>query len=205
MRVLILLLFICFISCVRKKEQVDFYHISAFPLKGLSPDAFYVINYLDSPMYKIKWGNKNIDTLTTDTTYSVLGSGAAGYMTSNKEAIFLEQECGTDCNYVIVLPFNKDVKPKVFYECIAIDTSNNLIAYITENDSSFFAIENFLTNKVIKIREHNICQSVTKLRCIDSCYFDNTFFYLKSFGHNYRGVNEPDWIIKRYSTKEVAK
>jgi hypothetical protein len=203
---LLILLAVTFHSCKNgQSEQINFSNGAPFRRERLQDDLFYSIVYLDSPYYKIKWGHKAIDTLITDSTYSLLGSGPAGYLTSNRSGIFLEQECGTSCNYLIVLPFNKTVKPKLYFEFIAIDTANDLIAYVTEDEPSFFAIENFLNSNRIKIAEENTCKSAVKFSCIDSCYFDSAFFYVRWHGENYDGSKNPDWMVKKYSTKELIK
>ena len=111
-------------------------------------------------------GHKDIDALFTDGIYSLLGRRPASYLTSNKSAIFLEQECGTSCNYIIVLQLNKSIKPKLYYGYLTIDTTDDLIAYMTEDEPSFFAIENFLTANRIKITEDNICKSALKSSCM---------------------------------------
>jgi hypothetical protein len=193
------LLFIAAVSCNgQKKEQFNFSKKEAFPIHKLSNDLFYSFVHQDSVHYKIVWGHKLVDTLTSDTTFIVLGSGDLGYLTSNKDAIILEQECGTECNYLVVLPLTNKKKLKVYYNSIAIDSSNNLIAYVPEDRSNFVSIESIITQKKIDIREET-CDAAAKIDCIDSAFFDNNNFYLKWFV----GKDTKVTRTKKYSLSQI--
>lgn len=193
-----------FLSCTdNHSEPIDFSRNKAFPIVALPDNTFYSIVPLDSPYYKIRWGNKYGDTLLTDTTFSVLGSGPVGYLTTNKNAIFLQQECGTNCTFLVVLPFSKTAKPKLFFECIAIDTTNNLVAYVTEDDSSFIAIENIMNGKKMSIYQSDICQSAVKIGCVDSCFFESDKFYLRWSKDNSKNLDKPAFGIRKYLTREI--
>ena len=125
--------------------------------------------------------------------FEILGSGTLGYLTSNKSAIILNQECGTSCSFLVILPIEGNIE-HIYYNPQAINLENNLIAYSPTSfkDSVFLIVENYINHKHINIYENNVCNSTFKGDCIECCYFNKEELVIVWDGKNWKSSNNPD-------------
>jgi hypothetical protein len=178
---IIVALFVATVSCKEthtSNNDEDIRSVDTTTLFLLKHDSLFCkVEYenADSSLYRVIWGSTSFLNKTKE-TFEVLGNGLLQLKGYNKDAIVLIQRCGTSCTYNVVLPLQKDSMDRVYMFVKALDITNNLIAYIPEDDSVFIRVENFITGHKMNILEKNICSAAFKGDCIDSSYFNNGNF-----------------------------
>lgn len=178
----------------KDEEVISANRVDCFLLKHDS--AFCKVEYqnVDSSLYRITWGNTSFFNTTTK-VFEVLGNGLLQLKGYNEDVIVLTQGCGTSCAYNVVLPLQRQVMERVYMFVKAIDITNNLVAYIPEDDSVFIRVENFITGNKMNIKEKKICSAAFKGDCIDTCYFNEGNFIYSWNGSNWT-INTPDLMRK---------
>jgi hypothetical protein len=153
---------------------------------------YLVYMFLSENKYKLKWGSKDSCEISKD-TFKILGSGLLHISNTSENVILLEQSCGTDCKYGVVLTI-KPLSEKVYDFIVANEIKDGLVAYISKSDSSLLTIENFFTGKRQYINEIYWCPAAFKGECIDSVSIKNKELYMKWQGNH--------WSPKRKDTRE---
>jgi hypothetical protein len=148
--------------------------------------------FISDTKYKLKWGNQDSFEISKD-TFKILGSGVLNIANTSKNAILLEQCCGTECKYGVVLTINP-FRENVYDFIVANEIKEGLVAYISKSDSSFLTIENFFTRRRQDINEIHWCPAAFKGECIDSVSIKNKELYMKWQGSN--------WNPKRKDVRE---
>jgi hypothetical protein len=138
---------------------------------------FVEYHFIDKERYKIVWGNKNIKK-TSHKIFKVLGSGTLGVQESNLYGLILRQSCGTECWYNVILPLKGKIKEKVVQYGLTYDLKNNLIVYSNAN-RPFLTIYNIMKGKKQVINERDVCAAITPAVCIDTCYIQNGFLFIR--------------------------
>ncbi|HOY38821.1 MAG TPA: hypothetical protein PLP11_10115 [Bacteroidales bacterium] len=157
---------------------------------NLPNGSYYKLIYINEFQYKIEWGNRQIKNISKD-TFDISGSGPLYLLESSNDFIILQQGCGMNCKYSVVLPLSSKVEEQTYIFTLALDTKDNLIAYLPEDQKNFIVVKNYLTGKVMEIEEDDLCPAASSGDCIDTCYFDKSCLIIKWQGSKWQST-QPD-------------
>ncbi len=98
----------------------------------------------DPSVYTLGWGNGSVQNVSKD-QFKVLANGILDVADYNDRVIVLEQGCGTDCHYYVVLPLKADAAEKKYAPAFIYDLAQSFVAYdVSQTDPGVaFRIENF--------------------------------------------------------------
>jgi hypothetical protein len=147
-------------------------------------DVYLVYSFQGDSIYNIIWGNKYISN-TTSRKYEVLGNGVMGFVDNNENVMLLQQGCGTFCQCYMFLPLKQNAIEKVYYNALAYDLENNLVAFISKQNDSIIMVENYISGQKTEIKESNLCPAIYKGACIDTIYFKEKNLFIKWQGNNW--------------------
>jgi hypothetical protein len=152
--------------------------------------SFYRFVYQSESKYRIEWGNKQFKSISKD-TFEYTGNGTLYLLEANNEAIILMQSCGMSCKYSVVLPLSPKLREQTYLFTIALDSKNNVIAYLPEDQQNFIIVKNYLNGKAMEIKENDLCPAASSGECLDTCYFDKSYLIIKWQGSKWKS-NKPD-------------
>ncbi len=180
------ILALLFLSCNNKIKEDNHDLFLAEKIKNeksFNDGSYYKYVQENDSVYKIEWGNKSFKNLSKN-SFDFLGNGKFNFLKKGDKSIVLSQSCGTSCTQYLVLPIFEESQEKLYMQAIAVNVSNNLVVFISEN-GSFFTIENYLTGKKKDYFEKNLCPSALKIDCIDSVYFKGSNFFIEWQGNKW--------------------
>jgi|GEM_PF-4232305 len=160
---------------------------------------FIEYNFLENERYTVKWGNQDLVRSSPDTLYSRYNG--AKFKWENKDAIAIEDGCGSDCWYALLLPLDKTSPIMEYDHPFAYDADRSLIAYgapsyggthpldIASYDSSGWqdtaiVVENFKTHmkRYFVAEDCHQTSLVCPFMCIDSVEFRGDSLYYRWSG-----------------------
>jgi|GEM_PF-1840579 len=160
-------------------------------LKECIGNLFVAYHLQGDSIYSIEWGCDSIRNTSTQ-KFEVLGNGILRVLKNNENYILLSQSCGQRCEYYVFLPLKNNAIEKVYFDVLANDLENNLVAYVPEdNNEVFVRVENYLTGQTMDIKETNLCPAYNAADCIDSVYFNKSSLVLKWQGSKWNN-NQTD-------------
>jgi hypothetical protein len=154
---------------------------------------YYKFIYLTESRFRIEWGNESFINISKD-TFDIGGSGPPYLLESTNDFIILQQSCGMSCKYSVLLPLTSQKEEQTYIYTRAIDSKNNLIAYLPDDLEHFVIVKNYLNGKVMEIEENDLCPAASSSDCIDTCYFEKSCLVIKWQGSN--------WQSNQQDTKE---
>jgi hypothetical protein len=150
---------------------------------------FIEYNFLEDERYTVKWGNNNLVRSSPETLYSHYGG--ARFKWENKDAVVIEDGCGTSCWYALLLPLDSASPMLQYNNPFAYDSDRSLIAYAASSygrshtletasydssgweDDTAIVVENFKTHRKRYFVAKDCHQ--TSLCCPSFCIVDVEF------------------------------
>ena len=105
------------------------------------------------------------------------------------------------CKKCIILSLKN--KTEVFYfDPLAYDIDQNLLAYFNQDASNEIIVENYCTKKRITIHLEKMCSAINSKDCLVKCFFLNSEFYYVWEGDKWTVTNS-DLRIEKISINSI--
>lgn len=129
---------------------------------------------------KIEWGNRTFKrTLKNEYDCEGAPSWVPTMRWSNSKYIGLKYGCGSPCWGIIILPKNnKDSTIERMYD-LQIDTLNNNMVYLDNENYDKLIVENFETGRKTTINYKFECKAAFEASCIDSLILNKDMLTIK--------------------------